>query len=363
MLGASTDNIRALEFKYIEVDLQQGASPERWIGELTSFLANANAEAALRARAGLRLLIAADLLLDGPLAQSASFILRSVPLTTPEHIALRRRAALVYETVFGDLDRAHEIVSTLLLDFPDPALAQSTIMARHDVGYSLSRMGHYDRAKPILVANYRFMLTHHVSSEAVYSLLLLAENALSQGALSEAEDWLIDAERMIATDESRTHASLVGLYSARASLALMTGRLADAERLIAEVRDRQPIVRTPRFFGLSSALTIRILAARGVSLTSHPLVEELRDLYARAGHLGGQDSIVEALWLAERAVGEADRATLLLEEYLFSRRREMTRPEWSLCSATARERVWHCYGDSSQSRREDRRHLSGTLTC
>jgi hypothetical protein len=69
----------------------------------------------------------------------------------------------------------------------------------------------------------------------------------------------------------------------------------------------------------------------------------LQRTYQRAGHLGGHDHLVEALWCAAHGSGNPADASKLLSEYLSSRRRELTQPEASLRSVTASDSAWERY--------------------
>jgi DNA-binding SARP family transcriptional activator len=350
-LGTRIGEIQEFEFQYIEVDLQQGAHPAPWLDALKSLLTSESARTSLRVRAGICLLVASDLLLDEARARSTYSLLHGVLRLVPQESDLRRRAELVYETAFGSQRRALDVVQEILSEYPEPSLSQSSLRARHDVGYALSRLGHFSVAKPVLLANYRFMLAHHVLSEAFYSALLLADNALFAGDLNEAADWLANAESDTAVSELRKQQRAAGLYSTKANLALVTNALDEADALVSELCDRYPIVRTPRFGGIVAALKIRIKAARGHSLVLDPLVSELRDAYCRGGHLGGQDHIVEALWQVARSASDSSGASRLLTEYLGFRRRELTPPDSSLRTSTAADVAWNQYSTRSDLER------------
>jgi len=72
---------------------------------------------------GNLLTVASDLLLDEARARSTYNMLRGVLPLVPEQSDLRRRAELVYETVFGSQIRALDVVQEILNEYPEPTLS------------------------------------------------------------------------------------------------------------------------------------------------------------------------------------------------------------------------------------------------
>jgi hypothetical protein len=227
-------------------------------------------------------------------------------------------------------------------------LAEADLNARHDVSYSLSRLGYFELARPVLLANYRYMLAHHVLSEAFYALLLLMSNAICTGALLEAADWLQQAENSLPIAGLPTQRR-AGMYSTKANLAIYAGRYDEAEALVNELCDLFPIVQTPRFGAITSSLKVRIEVARGRCAAVTALVAQLQNAYDRGGHLGGQDHLVEALWCAAYSAGNSAAASELLAGYLTSRRRELTSPDASLRLVTRVDPAWDQYRATASS--------------
>jgi hypothetical protein len=341
-MGASKREIRELEFRHLEVELQEGTQRESWIPALVAVLTSNDSHASLRTRAGIRLLVASDMSLDESLARSTYTQLREVLPLLSDASTLRRRAELIHETVFGDQDRALELVRQILNDFPEPTLEEDSLSARRDAGYALSRLGRFECARPVLLANYQFMLAHHVLGEAAYALALLGDNAICVGNVAEAVDWIQRADNCHSLTGVATKRR-AGVLSAKASLAIDGGRIDEAEAIVDELWDRYPVVRTPRLGAVAMSLRMRIKLARGDSAAVAALAVELQRSYERGSHLGGQDHVVEALWCAAHSIGNGAYATKLLAEYLNSRRREKTPPEASLRTTTASDPAWGGY--------------------
>jgi hypothetical protein len=192
------------------------------------------------------------------------------------------------------------------------------------------------------------MLAHHVITEAAYSVLLLADNAVSDGDITSASRWLDEARDLVSheSDGTMVHAAY---YSASAAIAILEGRLAHAMHLIDEADSRFPSVALPRYKAFVMAVRVKAeLSTKHASRDSN--LSELRRLYALGRCLGGQDFVVEALWAAARAEGRDEDASTLLREYMTRHRRELGPPDASLLATTASDSFW-------------KEHAKGTAIC
>ena len=334
---ASRRDIQQVEFEIIEADLQQGANPAHAVQALTELLIDTTAAPSLRIRAGIRLLIAADMGLDVVLAAETHERLSAIRPGALEDTALQRRAALIFETTFGDCRNAQELALELVALHPVPSLHQASVAARGNAAFALCRLGLRSLADPILEAQCDYMSRHRVRTEAVYCRVLLADNALSHGELSRATDLLRAAEDDISQAQDMT-AHWAGFLSSSANLAIAERRFNDAESLTNHAQRCYPAIAAPRYRAIELALRCRILTGMG-SLVERADTVELRRLYESGRALGAQDSIAEALWLAYTSQGATEEAHYLLKNYM-SLRREQSSADWSLRSITATDPYW-----------------------
>jgi DNA-binding SARP family transcriptional activator/tetratricopeptide (TPR) repeat protein len=337
-LGSNAELLREHDFRVIEAELRHGAAPYTVIEPLLSMLNDEDASRELRLRAGIRLLIAADVNLDVQLAQAVYKRLTSTIDECEPLAALREQAEVVYHTVFGDQDLAVDLSKGIISRHPSPSLAQSGMSARRNAGFALNRMGRGDLARPILRADCDFMLERHVTSEALFNMNVLAESALSDGDLTSAQAWLQKAAKIIER-EPQPRALQGGYFCAAAGLAVVEGRLADAEYFVNEAHARFSAMRCPRYEAIEIAIRLRIAFARGGQVANDALAR-LRELYLRGGRLGAQDVIVEVLWLAATLQGDPETAHKLLCDYLSNHRRERGAPEWSLWNTSKTDTAW-----------------------
>lgn len=342
--------LRELDFRIVEAELRYGASPAPAVPVLQEFANDPTAPSSLRVRAGATLLIAADTSLDEQLAMSTYMAIQP-PLRdcTPEN-EVWQRVELVFHTVFGEQNRALELANTLLGQYPRPQIGQVAVKQRRNIAYALMRLGWSDLAREVLLADHEFMVSRHVPSEAIYRMILLSEVALSEGNLEEARTWIDQVNGLAIRDGRHTAAIQAGYFSTAADLALRELRLDEAEALVNEAHRVYPAIHSGRYAAIGLSLRLRIQLARNGRPPANHIVSNLSDLYMQGRHMGAQDSIVEALWLAETAVGCPTTASSLLYDYLTVRRREMRGVEWGLRSTTASDPAWKALASERNSR-------------
>jgi hypothetical protein len=333
--------IQELEFRLVDADLQNGGLPARALERLSALLADPLAATRLRIRAGTRLLISADLQLDQDLAARANRLLQPLLEELPPSDRLRQRAELVYHTAFGDRAYVTQLAVDILALNPRPSLSTAILHARKNAAFTLSRLTRDVMAREALVQDYSYMLAHHVTTEALYRSIVLAETALADGDVAEVGIWLERARGIIAIKPCSP--AIAGYLSTVACLAITHGRYDEAESSLDEARRHYPAIASPRWGAIELAFRVRIRLARGESVDASPDVETLHRLYTCGGHLGTQDYIVDALWHAANARGDPTSATKLLTEYLFERRRELATPEWPFRASTASDPAWTRY--------------------
>jgi hypothetical protein len=339
--AASRQEIQEVEFQIIEADLQQGANPSNAVSTLSSLLMDVDASRSLRIRAGIRLLIAADMGLDVRLAAETHERLAEMRCESLEEESLLRRAALIFETTFGNRDSARELALSLVESHPRPSLHQASVASRGNAAFALCRLGLRPLADPLLEEQCDYMSRHRVRTEAVYCRVLLADNALCYGNLSRANELLLRTAEDIGLASHLT-AHLAGFLSSSANVAIAEHRFSDAEELTNRAQCCYPAIVASRYRAIELALRCRIRLGIDSVVPASDLTE-LRTLYERGRSLGAQDSIMEALWLAYVSQGATAEAHHLLMDYMSRRRREQAAPDWSLRSITSKDSYWLNY--------------------
>lgn len=334
---------RELSLRIIEAELWGGSDPRDVVGLALELLRDGELPAPLRLRAGIRLLIAADMMLDRSLAESTFAEINTFSsANTCEQAYLR--AALIFHTSFGDPQVSFTHCEEIVRQHSTPRLTNDWVLARRNAAFAYLRLGHLQRVRSVVVDDLAFLRRHRVSSEVLYRLIVLAQNALQEGDLEETNAWLRQAEEL-AADPVLGTSMQPGYYSVAATIALREGRTLDAQALMTKARVTCPTVQVARSYGvtLSIALQTKLALERVVS-ADDPLLAELEQYYSGARSLGVQDTVVESLWLAYCALGRNAEASLLLSDYLANHKRELTAPDWCLRNSTAADPAWLKYG-------------------
>jgi hypothetical protein len=333
--------VREIDLRITEAELRHGADPTPAIPALQHFIEDGKTPSHLKVRAGAILLVTADMGLDEALARQTYTRLSPDLASCASADDGWQRAEIVFHTVFGDQERALATVDALLEHNSTPEISQIAVQRRRNIAYSLMRLGHYEKAKPVLRSDYEFMTKKHVPSEAAYRMVLLGEVALHEGDFEEAGLWIDRLGQMVAGEPTLATAIQAGYYSAAAELALHEKRFDRAQRFAELACRRYPAVSTARYAAIASSIQLRIELGRDGRAASEESVTELNSLYRRGGHLGMQDEVVEALWLAATLSGRSEEASRQLVHYLAVRRRETGPPRWSLRSTTATDPAWN----------------------
>jgi DNA-binding SARP family transcriptional activator len=325
---------------HLEDRLHEAEDLQPLLGQLSAILVDPAQQSALRIRAAASLLISADVQYDRALAD---FTWKAVTplcnsLASPDPRALR--VQLIYNTVFGDVDKASAIARHILRNRSESNLAanaagnhRSALFALHALGCSSD---FHEPASDI----YELMRTRKVYSECVYLANLIADRFLQDGDLEASIAWTA----RVVDDVRRVHPTAGGVtqayYATLAFLATLCGQLHEATRALEVFRARLPLIHTPRFRAADSAFNVRLALLKEAGPPCNDEVAALERAHLAGSTMGRHDSIVEALWLAYRANGEIAKSSELMREYLTGKRREPSAPEWSLRFSTREDRIW-----------------------
>jgi hypothetical protein len=186
------------------------------------------------------------------------------------------------------------------------------------------------------------MMSHRKYSEALYAASMRADVAIAVGEFDVARFWFAKGESVTRGVSAQLLNPHAGARGTAGVLAMLLGHYDEAAAHFLEAQRYYSIMAAARLHAVVLGHLLRNEQLRSqANLDGH--VTQLRDLYGRGKSLGGQDTIVEALWCALTLDGDSKSASLLLSEYLSMHRREQSLPEWSLRNAAAADDAWHAY--------------------
>jgi hypothetical protein len=336
-----------------EADLNEAADLRALINESRSVINDATLEAPLRMRAGVSLIIAADLGLDSALAINCWQELNKLGKALGAEHTQVLRAKLIFHTVFGNRRIAVRTARSILRLHPLPRIDVAAVIARRNALFALQILGEAVAFRPTASATYALMLERKIYTEAVYVAVTLAEDALALGDFRTALDWLSRASEVVSRVHETAEGVIQGYLSALSNVAVHVGEYSTAKRLLIQVHKRLRLVATPRLRAINAAYLIRLSGLEGLQLPTGCDLDQLRKDYEAGCRLGRQDTVVEGLWLAYSLIGSAEAANALLDEYFTKHRREECPSEWSLWNSTRTDPFWEANRSLIPSTRQD----------
>jgi DNA-binding SARP family transcriptional activator len=325
-----------LRLGLIANSVQNGSDRGSSCAILTDILNNANVKSATRIEAAKYLIALADLALDSVLARTIYAFLVSEFGSVHSNDPTLTDALLIYDTVFGDSDRAYTVAANVLSRVSlahqrDRSLALNSCLA-------LSRLGQYAEASALASSIFDQTFSRGLLSSAEFALSMITEAEVATGNWGTAAEWLARWECLAEKRRPYQSRFFSGYVSSKYAVLLHEQRYTEA-RGFANDNSLHGFLTDARFRALSLSHSIILQYRMGESL-SEEAIGEVRTLYDRGRSLGGQDICVEALWSADTFGGRQDSASCLLREYLCLYRRERGPAGWNLRSATASDPAW-----------------------
>jgi hypothetical protein len=341
LLSAGSRELSEVRVASAEADLNEIGDVASVIAESRVAISDDSLDSELRMRAGVSLLIAADVALDASLGKVCWMDLNQLARKLGAHNTQALRAKLIYHTVFGDPTLAVKTARRLLRLHPIPTIDLNSVIARRNALFALQILGESRTFLPSAIAAFALMSERKVYTEAVYLAVTIAEHFIASGDLAIALDWLHRASSALLRVYETAEGVTQGYMSALSQIACLSGEYSATAELLALVHQRLRLMDTPRLRAINLATAIRLDHLRGNALPSGGDLNRLRSDYDIGRSLGRQDTVVEGLWLAYHASGASKTATDLLVDYFDKHRREDCRADWSLWKSTKSDAFWH----------------------
>jgi hypothetical protein len=206
--------------------------------------------------------------------------------------------------------------------------------------FAFYRIGHSHLTQSILEPDFALLMSCRMYGLALYAASVLAGAAISAGDFEAAERWFSQSQHALRGDAAHRLNPNAGYGANAGALAMRQGRYAEAREYFLAPLRHYTILEGARYRGVMLSYILRIQQLSSGTNLSRGELDELRELYDKGKQLGGQDTLVEALWCALILEGDATAANQLLRDFLLVHRRERSIPEWSLRHATAADDAW-----------------------
>jgi hypothetical protein len=338
--GASHQELSSVRIAIAEADYNEAYDLRALLSESRTVLDDETVGTELRMRAGISLLIAADLSLDRDVALSSWRRLAILGKELGGRHTQTLRAELIYHTVFGSPRIAVTTARQLLRLHPLPHVDAVSVMARRNALFALQMLGASAIFKPAASASYALLAERKIYTEAVYIAVTLAEDAVAVGDFRCALGWLERASEIV----GRLHETADGVIQAfMSTVSLVATHMGDhgtSAQFLDGVRLRLRLATSPRLRATNATYLVRLALRQHQPIPLECDVDQLRRDYEAGCRLGRQDTVVEGLWLTYSHLGDAHSATHLLQEYFARHRRETFAADWFLWHSTRSDTFW-----------------------
>lgn len=337
-----THIVRAsLAFDRLEAEVLDYSVPASHLDALLRHVTSVDLDNPRRLRAARLLMIAADVLIDAPLASSVFDLGESLVATDTRSELHRRHISLIFHTVFGDPQTALSIASGMELLAAEGERSWSKFVSHRNCSLARQLVGPHDSDYGKLERDYIECLDASMSMTALHCASHLASILIDDGDIASAREWMRRAENLIASKE--LHDNPVDYLSGQVDLALLAGDEPRARHFLAKMHENADRYRFGRLRNDLFLYRLRVDQMCGGGAVSSKDVAELLRFHKLARSFGRHDDHMEVLWVALVSHGRSREASVLLDEYLRTHRRERRSCRHLLKTRTQVDPAWELY--------------------
>ena len=337
-----THLVRAsLAFDRLEAEVLDYSIPASHLDALLRHVRSVDLDTHRRLRAARLLMMAADVLIDAPLASSVYDLGDSLVATDTVSELHRRHISLIFHTVFGDPNSALTIASGIDSIAAEGERSWSKFVSHRNCSLARQLVGPDNADYTELERDYSECLDASMSMTALQCAAHLASILIDDGDIARAQEWMLKAEKLIGSRELRDNP--VDYLSGQVDLALLAGDERRARHFLARMHENAHRYRFGRLRNDLFLYRLRVdQVCSGAAISSHDLAELLR-FHELARSFGRHDDHMEVLWVALVSHGRATEASVLLAEYLRTHRRERRSCRHLLKTRTQVDPAWQLY--------------------
>jgi DNA-binding SARP family transcriptional activator len=321
-------------------NLRPAVSLDSFRAHLESSLLNSNR----RVRAARILMMVADGDLDASLASYTISACRKIAPGDTHSALLLLYVSLIYHTTFGDAGQALRIADeiqeqTRKIERSSYALTfeRNCVFARQLVGVDATDYESFERG-------FAQALDASMTPVALWMAGSLMSVLVDDGDLAGAQKWMASAEQLAESFAAEDWP--IEYLGAQIDIALLMGDYHKARRYL-EIIETCARYQSKRVRNDLYIYRLRVLQFSGESWSPDEHLVALLTFHEIGKHLTRHDDHMEVLWQTLRAVGQPQRASDLLSEYLRHHRRERRPCRYMLRVRTNSDPAWNQLSDAS----------------
>jgi DNA-binding SARP family transcriptional activator len=337
--------IAQLSFDEDEANLVKNSNPAAHMAALRTHLESSLLNSQRRIRAARLLMMAADGDLNPSLATYAMSRCQKLCPEDPHSVLLLSHVLLIYHTIFGNADQALKLADDIQEQTGGLERSWYTVMSDRNCAFARQLAG----PGPLDYASFERGFAQAIDASMTVTALGHAGSLMSvyidDGDLDCAQAWQATAERLA---ESIDPADLpIDYLGAQVDLSLLTGNLKKAAQYFERMEHCAPRYQSVRSRNDLFIYRLRVQIFAGGLTTPADHVESLLRYHEIAKGLTRHDDHMDVLWETLNAVGDSDRASALLLDYLQYHRRERSPCRYFLRFRTENDPAWDLITPSS----------------
>jgi hypothetical protein len=343
----TASRVAELAFDADEARWLKEFDPHRQVDSLRHHLDSPLLKPHRRIRAARMLMITSDLELD---PQLAHYAVEQCERITPENATsqlLHRQVSLIYHTVFGDRDLALQIANELEDETKSVERSWYSLTSRRHCIFArqLAAPGPSDYGS--LERGYANALDASMTAVAFGFAAYLTSVLIDDGDISNAKHWLAICEDFAQSCSAVDFPA--DYFGAQVDLSLLTGNWKKAHHYMQAVEDCWAHIRSRRVRSLLQSYRVRVQQHCGCPAADAAQLEALLSYHDIGKRLTRHDDHMEILWTALSSVGEGERASSLLSDYLLHHRRERGPAHYFLRQRTKLDPIWQVLDTTGRS--------------
>lgn len=330
--------VAQLAFDEDEASLLRNSSPAAHIAAFRLHLDASPLDTHRRLRAARILMMAADLDLNPDLATYTMHHSRRVVPDGPHARLLLSHVSLIFHTIFGDADEALRIADDIQEQTRTLERSWYTVMSDRNCAFArqLAAAGPSDYES--------FQRAFKEATDAAMTRVALGHAGslmsvlIDDGDLEGAQTWMVTAEQLAKSVDTPDLAT--DYLGAQVDLALLLGNCKKAREYMELMEQCAPRYQAIRSRNDLFIYRLRVQQFCGEDWNPREHVERLLRYHHAAKALTRHDDHMEVLWQTLNALGEPERASALLSEYLLHHRRERRACRYMLRLRTQSDPAW-----------------------
>lgn len=238
------------------------------------------------------------------------------------------RLALLYHAIFGKIEIAEGIATSIINRFDSLERSTTTVIDVGRAAFALRLCGNTELARKGFCTQLDLALKLSAPRLAQYSAWQLSQLALDAGNLGETDSWNRELERLLESDNDPISSSFTTAHLCRC--AIETGDQRRAFELLDEVKSALPRFPTHKSAAYIIALELGSNLISDQWMPSKAIVEVAVERHRLTSQFGTTDYLTSTIADCLARIEGREAAISFIDDYLQSMRRERSIPSASL---------------------------------